>query len=189
MNYKKIEKIVDKLIPYSIIILLLIIIKDIFFPHYLEEYHIYIKILDYLIITLFVIDLIFKYHSAKNFKIFLKTSWLDILAVFPFYLIIRVVEEAILIFRLSESLETTQKILHETLAISGESGKVLRELEEASKVASEVEKSGKVSRLRLFTRLFRPFQRIPRLIKGIAFYEVPIKKEEKKLVKKIKKLI
>jgi len=185
--YNKLERFIDKIIPYTIIILLFIIIRDLFFHEFLIEYEHYIQLIDEIIIGIFIIDLIFKYKHTKTFRKFLKTSWLDILAVFPFYIILRFVEEIIIIFRFSETLETSQKLLHETIIVSEESGKIIKELEKTGKLASRIEQTGELSRIRLFTRIFRPFQRIPRLIKGIAFYEKPIKKAKNKLIKEIKK--
>ncbi|MBU0461570.1 MAG: hypothetical protein KJ574_03205 [Nanoarchaeota archaeon] len=86
----RIEVWVDKLIPYMLIVLLIIIVLEIFFKEIAEHYHIYIAIADGAVITVFVLDLIFKYIRIRNIPKFLKTCWLDILAVFPFFIFFRV---------------------------------------------------------------------------------------------------
>ena len=76
----KIELIVDKLIPYSLIILLFIIIGEIFFHEEIEPYGVFVNIVDNTIIAIFVLDLIFKYVRMSNFPNFLRKYWLEIIA-------------------------------------------------------------------------------------------------------------
>ena len=67
-----IEVIVDKIIPYLVIILIFLISAEIFFHSYVEPYILYIEIADYFIIFIFVLDLIFKFNRVRKVKIFLK---------------------------------------------------------------------------------------------------------------------
>ena len=108
----KIEVIVDKIIPYLVLILLILIIGE--FTHYklIEKNENIILIIDYIVVLFFIFDLSFKYYRVRNAKTFIKRYWLDIIAVFPFFLIFRLVEEVIIFFRISSELAESQKILH-----------------------------------------------------------------------------
>lgn len=164
----------DKAIPYLLVLLLVLIVLEVFYHSLIEHYLLWVDVADYVIIGFFLVDIGFKWRRAKDFKQFLKTSWLDILAVVPFYLIFRLFEEIVVISRVGETLGTGQKILHEGLEVE----------KEVTKVASEVEKSGKISRTRLFVRFIKPLQRTPRFLKAFAIYEKPVKSKSLKTKKK-----
>ncbi len=167
----KIESFVDRAIPYALIVLAFIIIAELFFKEFAEKYHLLLLILDYAIISFFVIDLIFKYNRIRNFKNFFKECWLDILAIFPFVLVFRLVEEIVFLTRFSAEFKEGQSILHtivegrrEFAELFGKSEKLIREAEAA----------GKISRTERILRVMRPVARVPRLVKAIPFYEKPI---------------
>ncbi|MFH1063571.1 MAG: hypothetical protein V1729_00655 [Candidatus Woesearchaeota archaeon] len=175
----KIEVLVDKIIPYCLVLLLAIITLDLGFKEFVEAHHLHPYILgaDYIVIGVFVVDLIFKYMRTKHLKDFFRKFWLDILAVFPFFLVFRAFE-----FAIGAWGQTAQSILHESLEIEKEGAKVLREgekfLKEGSRVVQEAEKIGKIgTRTSRFTRFLRPLARIPRFFKAIPeinqFYEKP----------------
>ncbi len=167
------EILVDTLIPYCVVILLFLIIGEIFFHNQIAPYHNIILIFDYLIVAIFIADLYFKYQRINNLKLFLRKSWLDILAVFPFFLMFRVYEEAALILRLTtQEFRQGQTVLHEALELQKGVG---RWAKEAARLAQEAERVGKVSRSRVFLRILRPLARTPRLIKILPFYERPTK--------------
>ena len=166
-GFQKAEHIVDKLIPYIVILLLIVIIATFFFKEFTEKYHHQIEILDTIIISVFVVDLVFKYMRVRKIKKFVRSYWLDILAVFPFYLVLRVVEEAYLLFRVSEAVQESQTALHAGIGIK----EVTATEKEAAKIITEIEKSGKISRSRFAVRFFRPISRVPRLIKVLPYYE------------------
>src|SRR3989338_3885057 len=84
---EKAENIVDVLIFPATILLGFLIIGHLFF--HFADYEPYATIADYFIISLFVVDLVFKWRHTHNLKKFFKYYWLDIIAVFPFYLITR----------------------------------------------------------------------------------------------------
>ncbi|MEK6923071.1 MAG: hypothetical protein AABW84_00020 [Nanoarchaeota archaeon] len=84
---EKAEDIVDILVFPATLLLAFLVIGS-FFLH-LEDYEPYATIADYFIISLFVVDLGFKWRHVHNLKKFFKFYWLDILAVFPFYLLTR----------------------------------------------------------------------------------------------------
>jgi len=172
---KKIEHFTDRVIPYVLVLLTIILVIEFFFKHIAEIYHTQIIIADYVVIFFFTLDLIFKYTRVRKLKLFLKKYWLDILAVFPFFLIFRVFEEVLIFFRLPELTET-QKFLH----IGLETEKLAKE-ERALRELAELQKETELTRTRLFSRFFR----LPRLVKVFPFYEKPIKKELKIIEKDI----
>ena len=88
----KLEIFVDKLIPYLLLLLVLVIIGEIFYNEFMLKYNTIVQILDWFIIFVFVIDLIFKYNRTKDIPKFFRASWIEIIAVFPFFLIFRLFE-------------------------------------------------------------------------------------------------
>jgi len=164
----KIELLVDKIIPYSLVLLFFLIIGEIFYADIIEPYRIYVSITDGFIIFIFVIDLIFKYVRIRNFPKFFKSYWLEIIAVFPAFLVLRVVEEFVILVDLGETMQTVggtaQSALHETLGIEKE-GKILM---------GEVERTGRgISRFRYYHKFIRPLARFPRFLMAFSFYEKP----------------
>ena len=157
----KIELIVDKSIPYCLILLFFVIIGEIFFKYKVEPYHAYISAIDDIIIFIFILDLVFKYIRTMNFPKFLRKYWLEVIAVFPAFLILRLIEEFVSIANLGETLQAS---LHETLEIEKEGKVLVREIESGGKEAS---------RLRYFSRFIRPIARLPRFLKAFSFYEKP----------------
>jgi len=111
---EKIEKFVNKAIPYVLIFLaVLIILENPFWTLvHLENYEPYVTILDFIIIGFFVVELYFKWIRTKNLKKFVKLYWIEILAVFPIYLISRVF---ILTSEILRTGEEVQKVLHEAI--------------------------------------------------------------------------
>ena len=83
----KIEHFVDRSIPFIVILLAIIIVLEFFVDaHSFEPWLIYA---DWVIIAFFIADLVFKWRHVRNLTKFIRLYWLDIIAVFPFYLIIR----------------------------------------------------------------------------------------------------
>ncbi|MBN2111949.1 ion transporter [Candidatus Woesearchaeota archaeon] len=159
----KVELVVDKLIPPMLVALLFLIIIEIFFEEFAHTYEFWIVLADYIVISVFVLDVLFKYIRIKPFKKFLKESWLDIIAIFPFALLFRFVEGFFEIFALSEIVKESQSVLHEATHLEKEAGKIVK----------EVERAGKVARTTRFARFIRPVARAPRFVKAFAFYEKP----------------
>ena len=147
----KIELLVDKIIPYSLVLLFFVIIGEIFFAHEIEPYHVFVSVLDGLIIFIFVLDLTFKYIRIKIIPKFIRKYWLEIIAIFPAFLVIRIVEEFAIIVNLEESILISQEVL---------------EVGERT--------VPRTSRLRYFSRFIRPLARLPRFLKAFSFYERPI---------------
>ena len=74
-----------------LIILLLIIAGELTLHEFMLKHKLLVDIVDWIIIGIFAIDLIFKYMRSKNFPRFIRASWIDIIAIFPFFLIFRLV--------------------------------------------------------------------------------------------------
>lgn len=183
-----IEVIVDKAIPYLILILLFIIIGEFAFHSLIEKYRLYATIADYIIIGFFVIDLVFKFYRVRNVKLFFKKYWLEVIAVFPFILVFRLFEELAIIFRITGPLEEGQKVLHGVTEVTkiGEEQKIIRELQQLEKGTQtfrSIQEGTRLSR----TSMFLKFLRLPRLARAVPIYEKPIKKEIKIIEKEISK--
>ncbi len=166
-GFHKLEHLVDKLIPYALLALLVVIIITFFFKDIAHAYEHWIEIADITIISLFVIDLIFKFIRVRKVKTFIRSYWLDIIAVFPFYLFLRAAEEAYLLFRFSDTLQESQSALHAGIGIK----EVTAVEKETARIVSEAEKLGKVSRSRFAMRFIRPISRIPRFVKILPYFE------------------
>ncbi len=162
--YKSIELLIDRIVPFAVILLLFIIIIEFFFYEIADNYHTIINILDYSILSIFILDLIFKYLRIRKIERFLRECWLDIIAVFPFFLIFRVFESFLIFTELPKEIRQFQLILHEGTQISEQSAKIIREAEEA----------GKISRVKAIVRMFRGLENSPRILKAMAFYEQPV---------------
>ena len=83
----RVEVIVDKAIPYLVLLLIFIIVGEFAFHDFMSQYKLYVHIADYTIIGSFVIDLVFKFYRIRKVKLFIKKYWLEIIAVFPFILV------------------------------------------------------------------------------------------------------
>ena len=145
---KTIEHIVDKAIPPMLIVLLGVIVIEIFFHDIAEHYHTWILLADHLVLWTFVLDVFFKFIRIRPFKTFLRKSWIDILAIFPFLSMFRLFEGIFGIFVATEGLKEGQLIFHETVEVQ----------KETVRIAQEVEKAGKVSRTSRFSRFLRPIE-------------------------------
>lgn len=156
----KIEVIVDKSIPYTLVILLFLIIWEIFYAHQIEPYSFFVSVIDNVIILIFIIDLAFKYIRTRYFPDFFRKHWLEIIAVLPASLFIRLIERFIPV----STFEIGQSVLHEATEIK----------REEKFIAMEVEKAGQISRTRYFLRFIRPMARLPRFTKAFSFYEKPM---------------
>ncbi len=158
-SWHKIEVAVDKLIPFLLAVLVVLIVLDLFFPEIIEPYHLYVEIADYIIIAFFIVDLTFKFIRTKNAPKFLKKYWIEIIAVLPVFVVARIVEEMIGLFVAAEDITRVQRIVHGTVEVE----------EEGKRVAAEMGRSGR------FGRFIRPFARFPRFAKAFGFYKHPNK--------------
>ncbi len=152
------ERLTDRLIPFLIIgLLILLIVDNPFWTLFnLEEYHTYILVFDYFVIFFFVVDLIFKWFRVRRIGKFFKLYWLDIVAVFPFYLAFRLAGEVATFLQIGEEVaEVGQKLAHESVLLREES-EIIKEIR-----ATRASKGG---------RIVRVFQRILRALKGRFYF-------------------
>ena len=175
---KKLEYFTDRIIPYLLVVLAVILIIEFFFKEISQKYYFYVQIADAVIVLFFALDLAYKFNRVRKLKVFLKKYWLDIIAVFPFFLVFRLVEEVFVLFRLSPELSESQRFFH----IGLETEKLAKE-EIALREIAELQKETRLARTQMLARYFR----LPRLIKIFPFYEKPIEKEIKAVEKDIEK--
>ena len=167
-NLRILESVVDRLIPFLVVVLLVLIVLEFTLSEALHPYELYISIFDGFVITIFIIDLGFKYRRVHILPEFFKKYWIDIIAVFPFYLFLRLIERAMQITYAVEIASDAQKIFHEGLEIEHEGARIARELEQG----------GRMSRTALFHKILqqpfiRAILRTPRLLRAFTFYEKP----------------
>ena len=176
---KKIEHFTDRIIHYLLILLAAVLILEFFFKVSAQKYYLYIWVTDAVIIFFFALDLAYKFNRVRKLKLFLKKYWLDIIAVFPFFLVFRLVEEIFVLFRLGPELSEGQKFFH----IGLETEKLAKE-EIALREIAGLQKETRLARTQMLARYFR----LPRLIKVFPFYEKPIEKEINIIEKDVKKV-
>ncbi|MCH8519302.1 MAG: hypothetical protein LAT82_00940 [Nanoarchaeota archaeon] len=136
----------DKLLPYAIMILAVDFIIHFFYPIFHLKFNIYFIILQIFGLSIFAFDLIFKFYRASNWPEFLKSSWFDIVALFPFFIVFRVFEAIGLVGELSSAMNNTQ---------------------------GAVGRGREVERLVHFERFIEPIFKSPRFLKILHFYNKP----------------
>lgn len=159
-----VELLVDRLIPYLLVILLIIVFLDLF-TDYLLVFAFEIEVFDIFIIVVFGLDLIFKYLWAKGQKGFIRKYWIDILAIIPFFLVFRLAEGILL--ATEEAGIRVQRLVH-----------LGAEAEKEVVVLTEAEKLEKLSRLSRIQKILRPVSRSPRFMKAFSFYEHPLARKK-----------
>ncbi len=88
-HIESIESAIDRTVPFALVFLFASILSQFLYPEILEAYDSYLNALDNVIIILLVIDLLFKFRRAKSAGSFLRYYWLEIIAVIPFFFIMR----------------------------------------------------------------------------------------------------
>lgn len=160
--WEKVEYYNSKLILYALIILLVVILVELFGKVENPTAHLIFQILDYIVVTIFAIDLVFLAIKAKTVSFFFKHYWLDILAVLPFGLLFELVSRFYRGAVLTEELIIGQKVIHETV-----------EAEKEMKGTAFLAKEGKLARgVRILTRSLRV------VAKSKLFTEFERKKKE-----------
>lgn len=127
--FKKIKIAVNKLMPYALILLFILIVLELTLHTKNHTIEFLFKFLDTLVIELFIVDLIYSYIGSKDIRFFFKNYWLDIIAVLPFGLIFKFAESFFLIGIEAERMLIGQKVLHEVT----QSEKMLKFVSELSK--------------------------------------------------------
>src|SRR3989344_7601011 len=142
-----IEVMVDAIIPYLLIILAVVLICEIFAAAFFAPYAFAVEIYDWIVVSVFALDLFFKYLRVRNIPKFVKRYWLDIIATLPAFLILRTVEGMAALgklLRFQEELQQPQVIVHEGLMIQ----------RQAVRIIEESERFGEVSRFERFGKFF-----------------------------------
>jgi len=175
--YREFEHFTDHVIPILVIMLAMVLILE--NPFWtilpLSHYKPWIGIFDGTIVFFFVADLVFKWFRTKNIRAFFRLYWLDIVAVFPFYLLFRAYAEIAGFFRIGEEVaESGQKLAHEAVLLrEARSIKEAEELAKQARMLREAEELGKEARLvrqaGVLNRFLRPVQQVLRVMKG-RFY-------------------
>ncbi|MBT3814681.1 hypothetical protein HOE37_02615 [Candidatus Woesearchaeota archaeon] len=157
--WEKVEHWNAKLIPAAIVGLLIIIVLEVIgyfnesVHHFVELYHTPIVALDYFIIVIFVIDLIFLAIKAKTWKFFFKSYWLDIVAVVPLVIVFTIVSRVWRVAATAGKYTISQAILHESL----EARKGISALSRSQKIAKYIRLAARslriVTKSRLFTKV------------------------------------
>ena len=108
------EKITDVSIPFWLIVIaIILILQNPFWTIVeLDHYEPWISIIDNLIVLFFATNLVFKWFRVRHWKQFLRFYWLDIVAIFPFYLIARLWIRLSTVARVSEEIGEGQRVLH-----------------------------------------------------------------------------
>ncbi len=139
-----------KLIPPAIVLLLLLIIAELF-VHVEDPLLIaWIHFADGLVIAIFVIDLIFLAVQAKSAQFFFRKYWLDIIAIFPFNMVLELVGRLSELIGIGERVAVGQAIFHEGL----ETRKIIVEEGKLSTFIRPLRIGARVLRVAAKTRLF-----------------------------------
>ena len=156
-----VEVIVDMLIPYCVLALMTLIFTELFFYEFAHYYEGYIRIVDVVILSFFWCDLIFKYIRVRNVPKFFRTYLIDIIAVFPFFLLFRLFEGVAML--LTETFSQGQLLFHEGIEVERIGSRLLH----------HVFHGQKLERSYLMYRFLKPTLRLPRLLKVIPYFEKP----------------
>jgi len=143
-----------RLIPLALILLLGIIIVELFVHIESVTLTTAVHVADYIVVTIFVIDLIFLAQHSRNARFFFRHYWLDILAVFPFSIFFSLVGSIYKTVAVAETVSLSQGVFHESLEVSREA-KVLAQ--SGSRVGKGIRIAARslriVTKSRLFTKV------------------------------------
>ena len=149
-RWYNVEVFVDRLIPYALAVLLVFIVLEVFFAARFQYYSFFVSALDGFVIGIFILDLFFKYRHIRSVPRFLRTYFLEILALLPAVLIVRALEEFLVVTGMDDAIKFSQ----EALEVSQKTGLG-------------------PTRVSYFSRLILPVARIPRFLAAFHFYEKP----------------
>jgi len=147
----KIEHFNSKLIPFALILLLLVIIYELFLHQENDALNRIFLLIDYLVILIFVVDVIFLAARSRSVKFFLKHYWLDILAVFPFGFFFSLAEKFYRAVATSEKIVIGQALFHETIEVR----KGVAELSKAQKISRYLKIAARSLRVITKSRFFQ----------------------------------
>ncbi|MBU0470350.1 MAG: hypothetical protein KKA62_02690 [Nanoarchaeota archaeon] len=149
--WEKVEHYNAKLIPFAVVALLLIILFELFLHIENHIIELIVHIIDYLVITIFIIDLVFLAIKSKGARFFFKHYWLDIVAIFPFIIFFNIISYTYRTIIAAERFVLGQSILHESL----EASKFFKLFSQGgSKLAKVLKIAARIIRIITKTRLF-----------------------------------
>ena len=151
-----------KLIPVALIVLAIIIVLELFVHIENPVLETTLQVADGLVIAIFMLDLLFMGMKVKSARFFFHHYWLDILAVFPFGLLFKTIEQAYhglaIVERAAVGVERAtigQAITHETLEIRKEARFFLR----SERLAKGVRIAARGLRFVVKSRVFSLFRK------------------------------
>jgi hypothetical protein len=183
------EKVVEFMLPWLVLLLLFIILGE--FAHlinifhwkwldavalFFEQHEQPISYIDKTITGFFVVDIYFNFFRKKTFWSFLKTSFIDILAVAPLGFIFRV-----------GGLTEAQSILHVTVDAEKEVTQLAKEGEEITKLTKEVAKSEELAKIARFTKAEKIAVEVEKIPGALRLYRATELKDVKKHKRKKQK--
>lgn len=155
MDREKIHNWTDRLVGPALLVILVVVLLEVFMPDLAHRYHTAILVADYAAITVFLVDLSFKFKRASTWKGFLKQYWLEIIAVMPGFILFRILDT---LFVITRSAELGQDAIH---------------LATRSERLAALFSGGELSRAARLERLTRGLSRTPRFAKAAKFYDEP----------------
>ena len=155
IDYDRIHDITDKLVGPALVVILFVILFEIFLPDVAHQYHSIILVADYAAITIFVVDLTFKFKRASEWESFLKDYWLEIIAIMPGFIVFRILDT---FFVITRSAELSQDAIH---------------LATRSERLAALAGGGELSRVARLERASVGIARTPRLARAIDFFKPP----------------
>ena len=188
---KHAEVLVDFIVPVAIFLLLISVLGELLFVTFFDKHHLLFEIIEYVVIGIFVLDLLFKYRRASNLKLFWKNYWIEILAIFPFFLLFRLFEGFLGILGiLQRVVPEVQDLVHGGLETQRAFSRITAELRaltgleaEGAQIVKEVEAAGKISRSSRLARIIRPLLRSLRFVKiGSGDFKKRLRKDERFVV-------
>ncbi|MEF8880297.1 MAG: ion transporter [Candidatus Nanohaloarchaea archaeon] len=153
VDWDKIRDWTDMLVGPALLVILVVIILEIFFPDLAHSYHTTILVADYAAISVFVVDLGFKFHRATKWKGFLRDYWLEIIAIMPGFLVFRVLDT---FFVITRTAELSQDAIH---------------LATRSERLAALAGGSELTRAARFERVMLGVARTPRLARAVDFFK------------------
>lgn len=155
MDWDTLHEWTARLVGPALIVILIVILMELFLPDLAHKYHAAILVADYSAISIFVVDLGFKFKRASEWEDFVKKYWLEIIAIMPGVILFRILDT---IFVITRSAELSQDAIH---------------LATRSERLAAIAGSGELSRAARIERLTKGLTRTPRLAKAFSFYDEP----------------
>jgi len=178
--WEKVEHYNSRLIPFALVALLGIIIVELFFHTENEQFNLFLEIVDYFVILIFIIDIIFLGIHSKNARFFFKHYWLDLIAVIPLGLFFGAINRIYNIVLETERILVGQAILHESLETEKMVVKEAKVLIKSTKSLRVLRILLRVLRLATKTHLFKKFDHRRNRKREITRTKENIKKKKSK---------